>query len=140
VRAVLLALTGMLGCLLFVAGIEAGTGDRVVLTPPPEAVAENFVRKLVTERFDVAREQLSDEARAKLSAAALEAASRGLKARLGEIEDVLGERAELQGDRAEAEVILTDARGRRHRVRLPLKWGGGWEVAGLGELTAARER
>jgi hypothetical protein len=134
VRAILLILTAMAGCLLAAAGISTASGDRAILKPPPESVAENFVRKLVTTRFDMAREQLSDEARAELSAAALEDTTRRLKARMGEIEDVLGQRAEVRGEDAEAEVILTDGKGGRHHVRLPLAWSGGWGVVGLGEL------
>ena len=54
-------LTGALA-LGFVAAIVLGTNDREILTAPPEAVAENFVRSLATGRHGApARRGLTDE-------------------------------------------------------------------------------
>jgi hypothetical protein len=53
----------ILGALAVIALVVFGLGDRQTLTSPPEAVAEEFVRRLAAHRPIRARDHLSDRAR-----------------------------------------------------------------------------
>lgn len=121
--------------LLFIAGVLFGLGDRQVLTSPPEAVAEQFMRKLQTGRYEVAMDQLASELREKVHAEDLKVAAHRLKERVGQIQDVRGEPGPMRGNEAEATTILTLQQGKEVPLRFRLtRSQGTWAIQDLGDL------
>jgi hypothetical protein len=112
--------------------------DRRTLVPPPDAVAEEFVRQLVTGRSEQALPLLSEELKAAARPGLLNEYGRQLEAELGGVGNVSGELAGISGDRAEASAILDGARGTR-RIRFGLRWQDGkWVIEQLGDLHGHR--
>lgn len=100
-RALLPAAVAIAVCLAgFAAGIAAG--DRQLFVPPPESVAEGFVRQLAARRYDRARPLLSERAAARHDVAALAGVGRMLEEAAGEIAQVAGIAGVLQSDTARA--------------------------------------
>jgi hypothetical protein len=121
--------------LALLAGVTLGLGDRQVLTSPPEAVVEQFARKLQTRRFHVALEHLDEDLIQKTTPEELGAATAGLEGKVGRIEDVRGEPGTVQGDTAEADAVLTVAGGEERPVRFRLqRRHGAWAIGDLGDL------
>jgi hypothetical protein len=132
------AAAAVMGALLLIAVDVFALGDRTVLVAPPEAVAEGFVRKIVTERYDVAMDQLSSGLRRKVKPEQLRAAWRRLKPGIGEVEDVSGEPGPVHGDEAEASAVLENQRRDKIPLRLHFKREhGAWAIDDLGELAPA---
>lgn len=126
--------------LLLLWGLLFGLGDRQVFTSPPEAVAEQFMRKLATGRYEVAMDQLSGELRRKVRPDDLKAAAQRLKERVGQIQDVRGEPGLMRGDEAEAAAVLTLQQGKETPLRFRLtRSQGAWAIDDLGDLAPPGE-
>jgi hypothetical protein len=81
--------------------------DRELLVPPPDAVAEAFVREVITGRYARAREYLA----APLSDEELRALERMLEERTGEASEVEAEVVAQTAERALATVRVSGGRG-----------------------------
>ena len=117
------------------AGIVFGLKDTSVFVPPPEAVAEGFIRELVTARYDRARSYLSQELAARTGPVTLQMLMERLRMQTGEILDVRGEpgwRTEL---RAEAYARLKTRQAGEASLRFTLsREEGVWAINGLESL------
>jgi hypothetical protein len=139
---------GPLGVLLTIvlafalsAGALFGLRDRSVLASPPEAVAEDFVRKLETGRYVRAHEDLSDDLAKQIGPDSLRSLLHGLEQRVGQILDVQGERLWMTNTGARAAAILTTEGGQELEVEFPLEWNNGeWSVADVRGLERERRR
>ena len=105
-RPIILITLVMAFAMTLVAGLVLGLGDRTVFVPPPEAVVEDFVRKLVAERYERALESLSDDLALTATPETLKRMTERFKQRTGEILDVRGERGWIEGERAQASTSL----------------------------------
>lgn len=139
-------MNGLLGTLLTVAlaiGLTAaslfGFRDRSVLTSPPEAAVEDFMRKLVMGRYGPAHADLSDDVAEHVTPDSLRALLRGLQSRVGSIVDVHGERLWMTEGAARAAAILKTDRDRQVEVDFPLAWSRGeWSIADVRGLERER--
>jgi hypothetical protein len=136
----------LLGAALVVAlaiGVTAGgvfgLRDRSVLSSPPESVVEDFMRKLVTERYVRAHADLSDEIARDVGPDSLRSLLRALESRVGAITDVEGQRLWMTAEAARAAAKLTTERGDEVEVEFPLEWSrGDWAVADVRGLERER--
>ena len=95
---------------LLLVGVVVITGhDTTVFVPPPEAVVEEFTRKLAGGRYDMALEHLEQGERAMLPR--LRKSGETLRARAGEINQIEGESSAITGDTATATVRISTAGG-----------------------------
>jgi hypothetical protein len=112
-----------------------GLGDGSVLTAPPEAVAEQFVRKLATHNWAPARAQLTRELAGHVDEGRLRASLRAFEQRWGRIRQVEGQAGPRSGDQAWANALVTTTRTARLPVSFPLlRRSGVWRVAGVQSL------
>ena len=120
--------------ILLIAGVVFGLGDSTILVPPPESVAEGFVRELVTRRYERALPYLSEELRAQVSAEDLRKYTEPFKNRSGKILNVRGEPGRMAGDRAEAYAIVEAKSGGVMRFAFELtRQKGVWAISKLDE-------
>lgn len=92
--------------LAVVAAVVIAGDDRTLFVSPPEAVAEEFTRKLATGRYDMALEHLEHNEPGLLPVVRTSAGN--LRAQAGEVNNVEGESpSTINGDRASATVKIT---------------------------------
>lgn len=92
-------------------------GDRELLTPPPDAVAEAFTREVTTKRWDQAQEYLTE----RVPQSTLE----DLQAQLGEAANVTCETTSRDDEHASVNVKVRDK-----TLVMTLGWREGeWKVA-----------
>ena len=113
---------------LAVVGASVGPGrDTGVLVSPPEAVVEQFVRKLAGARYDVALAHLDDRSPAMRER--IRTASDGLRARAGAIAHVVGRPGVLDGDSATATAgISTERAGEISMEFMLVRRAGSWRI------------
>jgi hypothetical protein len=113
--------------LLLVGLIVLAGGDTTVFVSPPEAVAEEFTRKLAAGRYDMALEHLEDGDHGML--AIVRTSGENLRARAGEINQVEGESSAITGDTATATVVIAtaDAGDLRWQFGLVRRYGE-WKI------------
>jgi hypothetical protein len=128
-----LRVIGVLAVALGIIGaVIHGGGDRQLLTPPPEAAVEGFVREVVSGRYANATPYLSDRLSERVSEAELRAARKSLEARFGKIEDVRGDEGRMQADRASALAALKTYRSGWRSLRFGLVYREGvWKIDAL---------
>jgi hypothetical protein len=110
-------------------GVTVAVGhDTTTLVSPPEAVAEQFARKLAGGRYDVASQHLehdSPELRAQVRSV-----SDALRARAGAIGAIDGKAGAIEGDQATASALITSARAGEIVMRFVLvRRAGSWRIA-----------
>jgi hypothetical protein len=127
-----LAVTGlMLAMLLALAGAVFALGDRTTLTSPPEAVAEEFVRRLAAHRPQRARDHLSEQAQPAYPAKRLAAWFRDVESVVDPIDQIEGKDPGIAKDEAWATVSVRND-DRRVDIRLTLvSERGEWRVSKL---------
>jgi hypothetical protein len=94
--------------------------DRELLVPPPDAVAEQFVRSVMAKRFEPARAYLLEPG--SVSREQLEE----LQSRLGEGENPDAEIVSRDQESATVDVVIKET-----TFTIPLAWDKGWKVAAL---------
>ena len=94
----LLPTLAAIGLALAIVAGSIAAGDRQLFVPPPEAVAENFVRELVMGRYDLAAKYLRSDLRRSIGA-------RGLRERFAPMRSTLGA---INGVDAEPEFMSSD--------------------------------
>jgi hypothetical protein len=135
------AIPAILGVMLAFLGIAAaavfGLGDARVLVPPPEAVAEEFLRSLQTHRYPQARQDLDRGLREGVSGDELRDLWTRVERRVGHVRDVRGEKAGAPG---EAHGILVTEDGEiRVTFRLSREHGE-WHLSDFNALDALGSR
>ena len=130
----LLAVTLVMAAALGVAGMAIGVGhDSATFVSPPEAVAEQFTRKLAGGRYDVARQHLEQDS--PVLRDQIRATSDALRARAGAISAVDGQPGHIEGDRATASALLkTEKAGEIVLEFMMVRHAGAWRITGWKEL------
>ena len=113
---------------LGVVGAAVGVGhDSATLVSPPEAVAEQFVRKLARGRYDVAAAHLADDSPSLRER--IRTTSDRLRARAGAIAQVEGKPGRIDGDTATAAGVATTTRGGELVIQCELiRHAGSWRI------------
>jgi hypothetical protein len=126
-KALLLIAAITAGALAVVAaGVVVGH-DTATLVSPPDAVVEQFVRKLAGARYDVALAHLVDGSAAMRDR--IRTTSDALRARAGAIGQVEGKRGVMDGDRATATVVVTTERAGEIMIEFRLiRHAGSWRI------------
>ena len=129
----LLAVVGIAALTLSVSRASVALGDRSYLVPPPEAVCEDFLRKMAEHRFAQATDDLS--ATLKQDERHLGAIQAAIEASHGRVEHVQGEETRLIDDRnATARSRVRFGEGLRDVV-LDLHFESGlWKVTSVDPL------
>lgn len=97
--------------LALIAIVVFGGGDRQVLVPPPDAVAESFTREVVEGRYQLASKYLSRDLRKRVSAADLRRRFRPVRAQLGPPHTVAATLDWLGNEEAMARAMVDTSRG-----------------------------
>ena len=115
--------------MLGLAGVAIGVGhDTATLVSPPEAVAEQFARKLAGGRYDVASAHLEHDSPAMRQR--VRSVSDALRARAGAISAVDGKAGVIDGDRATASAVIRTARAGQIVMPFALvRRSGSWRIA-----------
>jgi hypothetical protein len=113
---------------LAVVAVSVGAGhDTSTLVSPPDAVVEQFVRKLAGARYDVALAHLDDRSPAMREH--VRTTSDALRARAGAIDQVEGKAGVIDGDSATASAIVTTERAGDITMDFTLiRRAGSWRI------------
>jgi hypothetical protein len=114
--------------LAVVAAVVVAGGDTRMFVPPPEAVAEEFGRRLATRRYALALEDV--DAASGISFTTVRLGGESLHALAGAIDQVTGDADATVGDQASASVRFQTGRAGtvRHRFEL-VRRRGLWKIA-----------
>lgn len=94
-----------------VAVVVFGAADRALFVPPPEVAAEEFVRGLTTERFELAQKRLTSAMQEEQTPDALGAAFETIRRDTGAINRVDATPTSADGDQASATANVEGDRG-----------------------------
>jgi len=126
-KALLLVAAVTAGALALVAVSVVAGRDTRTLVSPPEAVVEQFVRKLAAARYDVARAHLADDSPAIRER--IQTTSDALRARAGAIIQVEGRPGVIDGDRATTTAVVTTERAGEITMEFRLiRRAGSWRI------------
>ena len=100
-------------------------GDRELFVPPPEVVAEGFVREIVTKRWDRARPYLAEPE--SVSDAQLEALQKAWESSVGDPSEFEAETVARDDAEALANVRMRSARG-SEAVAFALRFEDEWRI------------
>jgi hypothetical protein len=107
-------------------GAVEGMGDRDLFVPPPETVAEGFMREVMTKRWARARQYLvTPEA---MSDEQLESLQQSLEERVGDPLEIDAKELDRHDETARVQVRLSSARG-SECVTYRLTFADEWKVA-----------
>lgn len=119
---------GIVGAVVF------GFDDEGTFVPPPEIVAEEFVRALGQGRIEPARSMLSSEAEHATSIEEVRLISTRFRLRVGHLDDVQGTLADRTRDTAIVRAYVEGQRANAELVLPLVREYGVWSVARLSEL------
>jgi len=126
-KALLIVAAVVAGALGIVAGSVGAGHDTGTLVSPPDAVVEQFVRKLAGARYDVALAHLEDHSPAMRERVRM--TSDALRARAGAIDQVEGRPGAIEGDEATATAVLTTERAGNMTMEFRLiRRAGSWRI------------
>ena len=115
------------GALAVVAASVVVRHDTGTLVSPPDAVVEQFVRKLAGGRYDVALAHLDDRSPAMRTR--IRTTSDALRTRAGAIGQVEGKRGAIDGDTATATAIVSTERAGDITMEFSLnRHAGSWRI------------
>jgi len=112
--------------LLGMSALAIERGDRATFVSPPDAVAEGFVREVVTKRWDRARAYLIDPD--SMSNAEIAALQKSWEQRLGDPSEVNAETISHTDEKASVNVRLKSAKGSAVLV-FALTFDREWKIA-----------
>ncbi|HJU68717.1 MAG TPA: hypothetical protein VJ650_10775 [Gemmatimonadaceae bacterium] len=138
-KAVPIALAVVLLSFGIVAGVVLGLGDDEVLTQPPEAVAQEFVRAMSLGQTGAAREMLSHDAERRTSAVEVRRISDRFRARLGRLEEVEGTVAHRRRDTATVRIRIEGEQATADRHMALVRESGAWSVARASDILASED-
>jgi hypothetical protein len=126
----LLAEVALAAVVLTIAAGATTLGDRSLFVPPPEAVSEDFLRKMAEHRYAQARNDLASGLTARERT--LEDLQSALEASHGTVENVQGDDSRLSTDHeSTARATLRFHYGNR-QLTLPLRFENGlWKVSSV---------
>ena len=126
-KALLLIVAVTAGALALVAVSVIAGHDASTLVSPPDAVVEQFVRKLAAGRYEVARAHLADDSPAMRER--IRMTSDGLRAGAGGIEQVEGQPGAIDDDTATASALVTTRRAGTITMGFTLvRRAGSWRI------------
>ena len=126
-RGTLLVIAVTLAALGFTSVVVVWGRDSAVLVPPPESVAEQFVRQLATRRYDRALQYVDEDSH--MSLATVRAAAEALHERVGAINVVEGRPGYIAGERASATAaLLTEDAGEITEAFTMVRRNGLWKI------------
>lgn len=99
--------------------------DRELFVPPPEAVAEGFIREVITGRYSRAREYLQE--RESMSEDQLRALEQEIESRTGDPTEVEAETVTRDDQRALVTVRVSSAQG-SHAMAYGLEFEEEWKI------------
>jgi len=111
--------------LLGMSALAIDRGDRATFVSPPDAVAEGFVREVVTKRWDRARTYLADPD--SMSNAEIEGLQKSWEERLGDPSEVDAELVSRTDEQAVVNVRLKSAKGSAV-IPFALAFDGEWKI------------
>jgi hypothetical protein len=114
--------------MLGIAGVIFGLGDAKTLVPPPEAVAEGFVRTLAAGRYARATPFLSKRLATTTDESNLRAIAKQIEAGAGGILDVRGQTDSIDGEFARATAIVKTRSGERYVELRLVRESGVWSI------------
>jgi hypothetical protein len=122
----------ILVAILAALALAVAAGDRATFVPPPESVAENFVRQLMAGRYDRARPLLSRHAAVTADIAKLETLALELERSVGgSVTRIDAEPLEMKANIAEATVIVHGRSGAKTTITFALvREKGLWKIDG----------
>jgi hypothetical protein len=125
----------LLAASLLVLSVAVGQGATTFIVPPPDTVAEEFVRALKAHRYEGAKNELSAELQQQVSDEELTRLVYALGAGHQGIEEAHGESAEEQGDTATATVQVKLGSGQEESLEFALrKEQGEWKLSSIDSL------
>jgi hypothetical protein len=123
-------ITGVLLAMALLIGMSALAiqrfDDRELFVSPPDAVAEGFVREVVTKRWDRARTYLVDPDA--MSNPDLEALQKSWERRVGNPSEVEAELVSRTDQQASVNVKLKSAKG-SEEIAFELPFDGEWKIS-----------
>lgn len=118
-----------IGTTLGLCYLLSASGDVQTFVPPPESVAEQFLRAAHTHRYEIALTYLTDSARIALGKDDIQAFDQELRNRLGDYE-LFGGFSKIMGEsQAIANVRVKGTRGEDWPVFLLTLERGLWKIA-----------
>jgi hypothetical protein len=123
--------------LLGMSALAIERGDRETFVSPPEAVAEGFVREVVTKRWDRARTYLLDPDA--MSNAEIEALQKSWEQRIGDPSAINAEIVSRTDEQALVNVRLKSAKG-SETVPFSLAFDGEWKIRTGGKWPPSADR
>lgn len=119
-----LAVVALTALLIGGTALAVARGDRHLFVPPPDAVAEGYVRELVAKRWARAQEYREEPA----PESELEALQQRIEAAVGEPTKIEAETAGEDDEEALVTVRLSSAKG-SEALHFALRFSEGWKVA-----------
>jgi hypothetical protein len=136
----ILAVLSLTSAALLLIGAAVLLGDRETVVSPPDAVAEGFMRKVVSRRYPLALDHLTKEAESRVSTERLRGLGERIRMQAGTIYEVT---ASVEGTKPESAHVTVEIRGRRAAVRVPVELRieqGVWKVSVVGQFKNAMSR
>jgi hypothetical protein len=126
----LISLGAAVGGLFILLAIAArGAKDRTVFVSPPEAVAENFIRAVITHRYDPALKYLEPGLSRTTGKTDLAALANQISSHAGKVVRVDAEQTSINGDLASARVIVHGTAPATETINLALSFSqGSWRI------------
>jgi hypothetical protein len=133
--AAILALTALLLVLLW--GLIFGLGTAEPLVPDPESVTQSFLSALSAGRYEIARQELSDELKGAVTAEALQQLDEALKQQYGGYDMQPGGQTEQQDAQATYQAQIETESGQTLQPTFELARDaqtGLWQITSFKEL------
>ena len=129
-----LAVAAIMAAAMAVAALAVfGLGDAATLVPPPEAVAEGFMRSMATHRYAQAMPYLTPPLRT-IGLEGLRRRQEEIERACGRVRDVRGVERRRSGESARAVAVLRAEKGDASVWFDLVREHGEWRLASLGEL------
>ena len=135
-KAPLVALLVVVLALGVVGGAVFGLGDDGIFVPPPERVAEEYVRALATGQPGAARGMLSHDAGRRTTIREMRKVSDVFRARMGRVKYVEGTIAERRRDTAAVRMRIEGERANARPVIALVRETGEWSVVRASDAVA----
>lgn len=111
---------------------RVSNGPNAAVSVPAEIVTDNFVLKLKTHRWELARESLAEDVRARTEANTLRQITSMIEERYGAIEKIQADPGERNGDTAVVTIHVTTSSSIHLSWQTQLKvQNGEWRIASL---------
>jgi hypothetical protein len=137
VKPILGTLLVLAGLIALLAGLVRGLDVAEPLVPDPESVSNSFVGALSAGRYEIARQELSDDLKSQISAGDLRELDEEMQQQFGAYRPVPGGEPQKNGDQAIYEVQVDTESGKRLQPVFELERDprtGLWQITSFDEL------